>query len=757
MKNRTLNAALRFHALVSLGPLAMLGIAASTIAAPMETARLEEVVVTARKREENLQDTPVAVTAFTSETIENRGWSNISDINGSVPNLQFSPTASVSGSTSAATIFIRGIGQTDFTLTTEPGVGVFLDGVYMARSVGSVLSVLDVALIEVLRGPQGTLFGKNTIGGAIVVTSQRPADSFEAGLEVTAGRFDRMDVSGSLDIPVSDKLLTKFTVASLNKNGYGDRPLAGDELGGTDEVVGRAAVLYIPTDSLSFSFAFDGSRIRGESAASKLLDVNTNPGAPFLPTLNATLPPDQQYTLENYGTNSIYRTNGTGPNRNDVDVWGAAGTILWEHDLFNAKSITSYRELDSHFGRDGDNSPLLLVHTEDKYDQQQFSQELQINGDTLGGRVSWLLGALYFAEKGNNVNLVPFTGTFGELFGLDDPAFTLQSGGKIDNHSLGVFAQISYDITDTLAVTGGLRYSDEQRKFLPDQYIQEIRSAGLSSQFSEFDPILPYEWVDDSNSRWDPKIGLEYQWSDDLLLYTSYSTGFKGGGFVQRVFPARSETPQFGPETVEAYEAGAKYSGFDDRLRINIAAFHTDYDDLQITVFDGIAPRTVNGGNADIDGFEIEVESVPLIGLTLGLGAGYTNARYGDVSPDATEVTTDSKFPYTPDWTVNSSIAYGYDFERFGLVTLHMEWSYRTSQYLDAANSASLHQGSYSLLDASVVYEPNNANWSLIAGGRNITGTKYLTGGLDSLQAFGYAEGLYAPPAEWFVTARYQF
>jgi len=737
------------------GVLLISGISSGATAENNEVARLEEVVVTARKRVENLQETPVAVTAFTSDTLEARGFTDISQISGSVPNLQFTSTASVSGSTSAASIFIRGVGQTDFTLTTEPGVGVFLDGVYIARSVGSVLSILDVERVEVLRGPQGTLFGKNTIGGAINVTSKSPAEDFQGKVEFTAGKYDRFDAKATVDIPISDNLLTKFSLASMNRDGYVDRLLVGDELGGKDEVVGRASLLYMPTEDLSVNVTFDGSSTRGDSAASKLLDVNLNPGAPFLPLLNASLPPEEQYTLENYGTDSLYTTNGTGPNVNDVDVWGIAATINWSSDAFDFKSITSYRDLDAHFGRDGDNSPLLLVHTEDFYEQEQFSQEFQINGLALNGQLDWLVGTFYFSEEGDNVNLVPFTGEFGSVFGLDLPAFTLHSGGKIDNYSVGAFAQFTYDLTENLSLTGGLRYSYEKREFLPDQYVEEIRELGLSDVIIGLDPLLPYDWAEDTTSRWDPKVGIEYQPTPDIMLYASYSTGFKGGGFAQRVFPGRAETPTFDEEVVKVYEVGAKIVGYENRLRLNVAVFHTDYEDVQLTVYDGIAPRTVNGGDADVDGFEVELEAMPLHALTVGLGIGYTDAEYTDVNPNATEVTVDSEFPYTPDWTVNGFFAYDLDISDFGLLTLRTDWSYRSSHFLDAING--LHEDSYELVDLSVVYEPYSANWSLVAGVRNVTESEYLTGGLDSLQEFGYAEGIYAPKAQWFATARYNF
>ncbi|MEM8661223.1 MAG: TonB-dependent receptor plug domain-containing protein, partial [Pseudomonadota bacterium] len=218
---------------------------------------LEEVVVTAQKRAESLQDTPVAVTAFTAQTIERYGMDNISQIADFTPNLTFDTTAPISGVSSGAVVFIRGVGQTDFSLTTDPGVGTYIDDVYTSRSVGGVLDVLDVERIEVLRGPQGTLFGRNTIGGAISITSRRPAEEFGVDLEATLGNFDRRDVRAALQLPIGDDLRTSLAVSSKQRDGFVDRELTGGELGDEDRQSARFAALFTPTDSLEFYATYD--------------------------------------------------------------------------------------------------------------------------------------------------------------------------------------------------------------------------------------------------------------------------------------------------------------------------------------------------------------------------------------------------------------------------------------------------------------------------------------------------------------------
>jgi len=739
-------------------------------------AGLEEIIVTARRVAERLQDTPISVTAVTAATIEQRGFTNVSQIAAIAPNVQFSPTANISGSSSAASIFIRGVGQTDFTLTTEPGVGLYLDGVYIARSVGGVLDLVDVDRVEVLRGPQGTLFGKNTIGGAISIITTPPANTFGGQLEATYGRFDRIDLKASVDVPLSDTIRTKFSIGSFNDDGYARRLLAGDRLGGRQSLTGRFRVLITPNDRLTLDLTVEGTRNRNDSAATTMLAVGdgtgpgfrTNEGAPIPPSgfvagVNAALaargvPVSQRYFDENYRTSSPYSTNGTGPNFSDDDIWGASGTATFElSDAVSLKSITAYRDLDSHFGRDADNSPILVVNTEDFYDQWQFSEEVQLAGKSFDDRLSWILGGYYLKEKGNNVNRVELNNA---IVGMDGTGkFTIHSGGLVDNESIAGFGQGSFHFTPAFSITAGLRYSDERKAFTPVQFVEEEPFRTIIG------PILPNVKKSVHFTDWAPKVSLEYKWTPDVLTYASFSTGFKSGGFVQRVFPPRVPAPgqdprdvipSFAPEEVKVYEVGIKSTFADNRIRFNAAAFHTNYSSIQITVLDNIAPGTRNAGEGRINGFEAELTAVPASGLNLSFALGYTDAKYTDLQPGV-EVTKIDRFPNTSKWTANGAISYLIPVSDAMNLTLRGDWNYRSAYCLDAVNSPLICNDSVSVFGAGAILDFVDTGFSLQVNGTNLTDRQYLSGGNVDLGGLGYAEGTYAPPTRWSITGRYKF
>ncbi|MFB3079390.1 MAG: TonB-dependent receptor, partial [Lysobacterales bacterium] len=309
-------------------PLTLAIIAQTNMAGPV----LEEVVVTAQKRAESLQDTPVAVSAFTAATIENQRIDDISQIAGFTPNMSFDTTSPISGLSSGAVVFIRGIGQTDFSLTTDPGVGTYIDGVYSSRSVGGVLDVLDVERIEVLRGPQGTLFGRNTIGGAINITSRKPAEQLGGKLSLTAGDHDRLDFRAALDVPIGNNLRTSASFSSKQRDGYVARVLMGDELGDEDKQSLRLAALFQPNDSLEFFLSYDYSKIDEQSAASVLVGITEGVGTSthaynnvFVP---ANSPPEGLFDSRWLGDDNDI-SFATGPTGTELDIQGTALTITW--------------------------------------------------------------------------------------------------------------------------------------------------------------------------------------------------------------------------------------------------------------------------------------------------------------------------------------------------------------------------------------------------------------------------------------------
>ena len=718
---------------------------------------LEEIVVTARKRKEDIQDTPISITALTAAGLEERQMTNIASIDRFAPNVVFNTSSPISGTRSSASVFIRGVGQTDFALSTDPGVGIYLDGVYIARSVGSVLDILDVDQIEVLRGPQGTLFGRNTIGGAINITSKRPDQDFHAEVNAKTGSYNRLDVKALVNIPLTDTLASSFSVARFGSDGYIDRPYLGDKTGGDDREAWRGALAWTPSSTFRFDLSVDGTHVREKSCCGELVAVYNGVLAQFY---NAAIAP---HWVPTSGSAAYFNQNSL-PNRpyvddsgvavpSDLNLWGISGVAeLNLTDQITARSITAYRNLDSLNGRDEDHTPLLIGQTSDIYNSEQFSQEFQLLGKLLNNRFSWILGAYYFDETGYNRDDVDFS------------IVHLISGGDSHNNSLAFFGQSTLDLTDWLSLTGGLRWTRDTKGFdVPSslQYVvsdpADVPSTLHSGPLVPGDRLLPVgEWSTRSN-RSTPYVNLSYRWTPKLMTYVSYSEGFKGGGFDQRVFPDQASLTPFAPESVKVYEGGFKLEADNQRVRLNGAVFRTDYTNLQVAVFNGIAPVTENAAAALIEGAELELNAVPVDHLMLDLGAGYLNARYTQVNSDATQITLSDHLVYTPRWNINFGPSYEFRLGNIGHLTVRSDVSYRTTVYNDAANTPALIQPSYATVGASAAWTSRDKSWQVILGGTNLTNKRYIISGFADPEVQSIAEASFGRPAEWSLTVDHRF
>jgi len=748
-------------------------------ASAAEGQALAEVVVSARRREETVQDVPVAVTAFDAAALEARNVHDISQVAEFTPNLQFDNTAPVSGSSIASTVFIRGVGQTDFTLNSDPGVGIYIDGVYVARSVGGLLDLVDVERVEVLRGPQGTLFGKNTIGGAINITTRKPSADPGGHLEFRGGNFSRTDIRLRFDAPLSEDLRTSFAGTYLNRDGYQERLLGGDDLGDVDRFVGRARALYEPNERLSVDLSFDYTHGREESTAQSILFVEPNTGAPFIPAANGDIPgtastldptlagrfPNARFD-DRWITDDPFETFQTGPSRSNFDIYGVSATIVYDFELFQVKSISAYRKVDSEFARDADGSPFLVVHTEDEYDQEQVSQELQLLGTSLDERLQWLAGFYFLQEDGTNLNLVPTS------------IGALNSGGEVDNTTWALFGQASYEVTDALSATLGLRYTEETKRFNPGFPPPQPQFFGSNANGLALGlpPALPLVLAGENEAdtdNVDVTASIQYAWTQDLMTYASFSTGFKSGGFSQRIGPSPASPldapPSFDPEEVAVYELGFKWQGLSNRARVNAAVFFSDYDDIQITpLFEGIGPVTRNAGEAEIWGAELEWLYLPVTGLELSGGVGWLETEYTELSPEAQVnlnldgtpvLTEDTELANSPEWSVNASASYEWPLAGYGVITARLDWSYTSELFNDVLNTPELTRDELHLVGARLAYETRDGNWTLSLSGRNLTDETYLTSGNAERFAgnIGYTQGVFARPREWWVSLRRRF
>lgn len=722
---------------------------ATTVVSPVTQAEeqsggfLEEITVTARKREENLQETPIAISAFTADGLEKRQVDNVSEVATFTPNLIFDTGSAISGTKSSASIFIRGIGQTDFTLNTDAGVGLYLDGVYLSRSIGAVLDIVDVERVEVLRGPQGTLFGRNTIGGAISLTSKKPHEEFGGSASVTFGRFERRDVQVNVNVPITDTLFSSFSIARFDREGYIDRPLLGDKTGEDDSWAARASLRWLASDTLEFNLNIDATRERETSCCGEL--VATYPAVLAGINNGGLAPNDPLFFDDRQLPKKDFEDNSTFDVPSDLDLWGIGLTADWSiTDDLSFKSITAFRKLDSVNGRDEDHSPVLIGHTLDIFDHEQFSQELQLQGIALDNQLKWITGLYYFAEEGLNVDDVDF----GALVHLT-------SGGEVDNSSLAAFAQATYDFTEKLSVTAGLRWTKDTKRFDPSCCQFLISSAVLPIPPGTL--LLPKGEQEEDIKEVLPMVNLSYQWTDDLMTYLTYSEGFKSGGFTQRVFPPRADVPSFEPEFVEVYEAGFKWTGLDGRVRLNGAAFFTDYTDLQVAVFDGIAPVTQNAAAAEIKGVELELLAVPVEDLTIEVGVGYLDAEYTEINPAATEISLSKELVNTPELSLNIGLSYVFEWENMGTISPRIDWFYKDDSYNDALNTQALFQESYELVNASITFEDLEGVWQLILSGKNLTDERYIVAGFASEDFQSIAEANFGRPREWALTIKRNF
>lgn len=771
---------------------------------------LDTIVVTARKREENVQQTPIAVTAMSGQMIENRQINNVAQVASFAPNVNIQPVGNISGSSASLTAFIRGVGQTDFNITVDPGVGIYVDGVYVARSVGGLLDMADISSVQILRGPQGTLFGKNTIGGAIVVTSTQPSKDFELKLEGTTGSFNRADFKGIVNVPISDTLAMRAVASYETRDGYQVRLSDGGRQGNKNSFAGRVAFKWDPTSTFTATLAADINIRREHSAANTLLKVADQPDLlRFVTTPNGTFAfPSSGFGYNKLGggagqcgapgtlapvsnpncysarwvTGDIDTTWAGGQNRSNFDLWGTNLTLGLDLGGATLKSITAYRHQKSTIDFDFDGSPLQVLELTNNIRQWQASQEINLTGKILGDRLKYTIGAYYLKEKGSDIEPLDFG--FANFF----------SGGAVNNDSYAAYAQFTYKVTDRLSITPGIRYTDETKRFDPSaQVIFKDYTAGLlpaypDGVFIQFarcitgqaapqllpngfpDPscvpsalnpggnhTLPAAVVAAKAKVWSPAISADYKFTDNILGYASYSKGFKNGGFSQRIFPGELTTPAFTPEYVESYEVGLKTELFDRKLRMNIALFQSDYSNMQIVVNEGIAPKVRNGGEGRIKGFEIEGQAAPTNWLRVDYGVGYLDAYYRSVLATAFPVNVNSKFAFVPKWTATLAPNVELMNSDKGKLTVRGTWNYQSSTFKDAVNSPELFQPAYSVFGANASYTDPSDHFTLTAGVTNIGDKRYIQGGYVDLNVGGVAEATYSRPREWFLKLAYKY
>ena len=729
------------------------------------------IVVTARRREESIQDVPLSITAISGEALAKSGTLEITELAQEVPNL----TLEVSrGTNTTLTAFIRGVGQQDPVAGFEAGVGLYVDDIYLNRPQGAVLDIYDVERIEVLRGPQGTLYGRNTIGGAIKYVTAALPDETEIKVRGTYGSYNQADLIVTASTPVSDSLKVGVSGARLSRGGFGDNLVQEGVENYNKDVWGARGTIEFDNGPLFIRLSGDYVKDNSDPRQGHRLLPGAFSGAPVL--------------------DDVYDTRaGLDVVDQEVEAYGGGLTIAYElNDTMTVKSITGYRKDHSTTPIDFDSLPQADLDVPAIYRNKQFSQELQFLYE--GDRLSGVLGAYYLdASAFTAFDVALFT--TGAIPSVNLPGLNAQTLGDVDTKTWSIFGDFTYDLTDQFSLSLGGRYTWDKRT---SRILRTTFVGGYSDLFPPTDAV-PIAVTSDFNGsatfkEFTPRASLSFKPNANHTFYATYSKGFKGGGFDPRGQTSQApdldgdgdidyadqyEFLSFAPETVDSYEIGWKASLLDDSLFISLAAFKGDYTDVQIPgsvgvdsngdgISDSFVGITSNAGDADVNGVEFEGRAVvgrnfagPGSRLTFNWALGVLDAKYNTfIDALGNDVADQRVFQNTPDVTVNTGFDLGIPVAS-GIVDFLGSVSLRS----DASQfelPGPLDQDGYALVDASIVYTDDSDRWSIGVHGKNLFDQRYIVSGYDFVTGSvlgleGNLTAFYGDPRRVFVTGQVKF
>jgi iron complex outermembrane receptor protein len=699
---------------------------------------LEQIIVTAQRRSERLQDVPMAITSLGEAALQRAPITNISDLQTSVPSLNVSPR------NGSGVVAIRGIGYDVVTAGADGSVAIHNDGVYQSRPAAALTSLYDVERIEVARGPQGTLYGRNATGGAINIISNKPTSSFEGYLGASYGNYNAMSFEGAISGPVAGDRLSARVAAKLEqRDGWGTNLFNGKDVDDVESQAIRAMLDFRPIDTVSFLLTGEyfqrddnANALHFDGCVTPVCNANAAINRGFLlPANPRNVDQDAQalYAPEQYGVSLTTRV---------------------ELPFADLTAISGYTDGKSYFFGDFDGTAQLgsFVTREENY--HTFSQELQLGRS--GGKVDWIVGAFFFDEQNfarTNAHFPPFLA----------PALSrVFQGGTLDTSAYAAFGELSYHITPELTVTVGGRYSDE-RKHLEDEYAFTNGPVNMVARQAAPTADVPCVTCRGLPERvkfdaFTPKFGVQYQFSSDQMIYFTAQKGFKSGGFA-----VGQVTPSFAPETIWSYEAGLKADWFGRTLTTNLAVYHYDYKDLQVGQVVGVGTIITNAGSAQIDGVEAEFRLRAGSHISFDGFGSYNHARFSSYTSANPAINiavpldlSGNLLSNAPEWT--GKIGAEYSSDAFGgSLTLRGEMFTSSRVYFSPFNNLTNSQDSYTLFNASLRYEGPN-DWSTSLFANNITDELVTAGTIVSSNAVGgFISAQYLPPRMYGIRITKQF
>ena len=760
-----------------------------------------EIVVTAQFREQNLQDTPLAITAVNSAMLEARSQTNVAQVAAQAPSVTLKPQGTAYGPSMTASI--RGIGQYDFNPALEPGVGLYIDDVYYATLTGSLFDLLDLDRVEILRGPQGTLAGRNSIGGAVKLYSKKPSGSNTGSVSGTYGSRNRIDLRATADVGLTDTLSARLAGVSKTQEGYikrmdygcvypaGTSPL--NPAGGVPRILAdntncvlakegqvnyqavRGQLRWEPTSRIDINIAADytdDDRTTGGSVLVQRRNASgaiASPNYPYPPNpaarvfdinpFAADIPYDSRFVCGRYCNFATYTSpadNGQPGAAVDGRVhfqgWGVSGQADIElTDALQLVSITAYRQYVSKFSNDDDLSPLAHSLGSGDLRFHSFSEEVRLNGSALDDTLQYTLGGFYMDQRSvyatyqnlRYAGLSPFVG--------DDP---------VNADTKAVFAHLAWTPIDPLTLTAGVRYTDEHKDYT---YSRRTPDGAIHPQLGALDGVTGTY----NHDRVDYRLNAMYKVTPNVSVYAQWSTGFKGGGINPRPFFAQ-QVLSFGPETLQSYEVGLKSELFDRKVRFNAAAFYSKYKDIQLAL--SVCPQAgaafsrpcalpANAGDAHVKGIEVETTIRPVDGFLIDGSASYTDFDYiaSSLEP-ASGILPDMVSVYTPEWKWSVGAQYEVPLGTAGSLTPRIDAAYQSAVYTNAVNGPTNRIEAYTVANARITWKNDNNDLEVGLEVTNLFDKYYYQTLFDLTRAgAGFVTGLPGHPREWAVTVKKSF
>lgn len=702
-------------------------------------AQLEEVIVTAEKREQNLEDVPISLAVMSEKDLETFGISDINDIKNLVPNMQIAPFA---GGNADVKLFIRGVGLTDVQITQDSAVALYKDGIYIGRSSGLSAEIGELERVEVLRGPQGTLSGRNATGGAVNLVLKKPnLEDMEIVQKLSYGNESYFLTSTSVNLPIADgRAAVKAAYLKSQKDGWLKNTGEGDDFWDEDRQGANLDLRWQISDNLLLDYSYDFTNTKDVSFT---YQAGALASAPVVPS--AELIPVSENRLGRL-------SQALPPTNNDIDIQGHHLILTWDIGDLTLKSLTGYRELEQENHMDfSAGYPLFTVFATSPAftEQDQFSQEFQLLGDALDGQLEYITGVYYFEESADIVGS-------SNVFGTPNSS---GSESSADNESMAAFAQFTYrpaSMDSKLGITAGARYTKDKR---------EARLVNIAGGVPTSDRTGDNDW-----SKFTPSISVQYD-LDDSNIYAKIATAYKSGGFNIRATDIDDFAAGFDEENLTSYEVGLKGNYFDRRLRVNAAAFYSLYDDIQLNVTipgntDPSQTGVFNAGEATIKGFELDVTALVTSELQLRFNYGYLDPEYDKINdPFLGDVTTTFQFSNAPEHSYLLALDYVFNPFSTGEVALNVNYAWQDEVVYNrrVADEDFALGDSYGALGARLSWgdiELGSSGLSLQVSvwGKNLTDEEYVIDAVSTFQTLHASRLIaFAEPRSYGIDAIFRY